>query len=99
MKNTTERTHASSPRPEQPTILPTSYTTSWDLTLPRASFIRGGGAARSRGRRRHWSASEAEQGVVQRDAELVSVEHRRSRLGGRAVGEDGRRRRVQRRRP
>ena len=28
----TERRRASSPRPEQPTIMPTSYTTSWDLT-------------------------------------------------------------------
>jgi len=26
------RRRASSPRPEPPTILPTSYTTSWDLT-------------------------------------------------------------------
>jgi hypothetical protein len=32
-ERTTERRPASSPRPEQPTILPTSYTTSWDLTF------------------------------------------------------------------
>ena len=32
-KTTTERRHPSSPRPEQPTILPTSYTTSWDSTV------------------------------------------------------------------
>src|SRR5438128_2418893 len=31
-KTTAERRPASSPRPEQPTIKPTSYTTSWDLT-------------------------------------------------------------------
>jgi transposase-like protein len=33
---TTERRPASSPRPEQPTIVSTSYTTSWDLTVHRA---------------------------------------------------------------
>ena len=27
----------SSPRPEQPTIVPASYTTSWDLTAARAT--------------------------------------------------------------
>ena len=34
-KTQTERRPASSPRPEQPTILPTRYTTSWDLTSLR----------------------------------------------------------------
>jgi len=33
-KTTTERRPANSPRSEQPTNLPTSYTTSWDLTPP-----------------------------------------------------------------
>jgi len=28
-----------SPRPEQPTILPTSYTTSWDLTVVRKAIL------------------------------------------------------------
>jgi putative transposase len=36
-KTTPERRPASSPRPEQPTILPTSYTTSWDLTIDWSS--------------------------------------------------------------
>ena len=31
-KTTTQRRPASSTQPEQPTNLPTSYTTSWDLT-------------------------------------------------------------------
>jgi Transposase, Mutator family len=35
-KSQTERRPESSPRPEQPMILPTSYTTSWDLTAASA---------------------------------------------------------------
>src|SRR6266545_913556 len=36
-KTKPERRPASSPRPEQPTITPTSYTTPWDLTSARSS--------------------------------------------------------------
>jgi hypothetical protein len=38
-KTKQKRRRTSSPRPEQPTILPTSYTTSWDLTSPTSGGL------------------------------------------------------------
>ena len=39
-KTTTERRPANSPRSEQPTNLPTSYTTSWDLTSGERGWVK-----------------------------------------------------------
>src|SRR6266545_5813408 len=42
-----ERRSANSPQPEQPTIKPTSYTTSWDLTIFSATSLQAPVIARA----------------------------------------------------
>ena len=73
---TTKRRRSSSPRPEQPTITPTSYTTSWDLTrsrLPRC--------ARSCGRCARWTPRSYVLELIQNELRESSEADRGSSRG------------------